>query len=529
MNSRSIPTKDKFPERMLVVVFPHWPIIAHAVAVDSAAVVTEDGRVIAASSRAREQGVSIGQDLREAERRVPDLTRLPRDRAAEFHVFTPVVRKIHELAPGLIVREPGWMAIPTRGPARYFGGEHMLVRVIDQAIRDLLGDQEGRREWEIGIAEGSFGAALAARDGVIVPPGATATFLADLPVELIGEPELSGLLERLGIHTLGAFADLEESDVLERFGMRGFFAQQRARARELDRHTGYDSDEEIVELGHFDEPIAEMEVLVGHVATLSEAFCAQLRARGLRCTICELGVIRSDARTDTRLWQRGHGWDARSLAERMRWQLSSWMGGEGQMHPGEFPDALGVSALSLRAHEVIDAQGDQLGFWDQQARDDDEIARVCVRLEGMLGQNMVMQARLDGGRGPIERISYSCFGEPAPRQTKRPPMPWPGRLPLPSPALVYCELPEIALVARDGTEVRVDRRGILRGTPERVVLSHGGTFGVKGWSGPWPSEELWWDPRRATRRARLQLLLDDERALLVLCARGRWHLEGEYD
>ena len=528
MNSASILDRDDLPERMLVVVFPHWPIVAHANAGGSTAVVIEDGRVIAASSHAREHGVLIGQHVREAERHVPGVERLARDRAAEFHAFTPIVERIHELAPGLTVREPGWMAIPTRGPARYFGGEHMLVHVIDQAIRDLLGGQGDRCEWEIGIAEGSFGAALAARDGVIVAPGATAAFLADLPVDLIGEPLLSGLLERLGIRTLGAFADLEENDVLERFGTQGFLAQQRARARELDRHTNYNDGGEIVELEHFDEPIVEMEVLLGYVTTLSEAFCALLRERGLRCTICELSVIRSDARTDTRRWQRGHGWDARSLTERMRWQLSSWMGGEGQMNPGEFSGTLGVSALSLRAHEVIDAQGAQLGLFDQ-ARDDDEIARVCVRLEGMLGQNTVMQARLDGGRGPIERISYYGFGEPNQRQMKRPSMPWPGRLPPPGPALVYCELPEIALVERDGTKVSVDRRGILHGTPERVVLARGSTFEVKGWSGPWPSEELWWDPRRATRRARLQLLLDDERALLVLCARGRWHLEGEYD
>ncbi|HVB01697.1 MAG TPA: hypothetical protein VNE42_10625 [Acidimicrobiales bacterium] len=528
MNSRSIRKEDKLPERMLVVVFPHWPIVAHAIATGLAAVVIENGRVLAASSHAREHGVLIGQHIREAERHAPDLARFSRDRAAEFHAFTPIVQKIHELAPNLIVREPGWMAVPTRGPARYFGGERALVRVIDQTIRDLLESQGDHCDWEIGIAEGSFGATLAARDGVIVAPGETATFLADLPVGLIDEPELSGLLERLGIRTLGAFAQLRENDVLERFGMQGFFAQQRACARELVWHMNYNNDEEIVELEHFDEPIAEIEILLEHAATLSEAFSALLRERGLCCTICELSVIRSDARTDTRLWQRGHGWDARSLTERMRWQLSSWMGGESQMNLDESSSALGVSALSLRAHEVIDAQGSQLGFWDQ-VRDDDDIARICVRLEGMLGQNMVMQARLDGGRGPIERVSYFAFGEPSQRQMKRSTMPWPGQLPLPSPALVYPELPEIALVDIDGTKVSVDRRGILHGTPARVVFGQGRAFEVRGWSGPWPSEELWWDPRRATRRARLQLLLHDERALLVLCARGRWHLEGEYD
>jgi len=520
-------SEGDLPERMLVVVFPHWPIVAHPIVADLAAIVVENGRVLAVSSRARAHGVAIGQHVREAERHSPDLARFARERATEFHLFTHVVQKIHELAPNLIVREPGWIAIPTRGPARYFGGERTLVHVIDQTIRDLMESQGVRCDWEIGIAEGSFGATLAARDGVIVPPGDTAAFLADLPVGLIGEPELSDLLERLGIRTLGAFAKLRESDVLERFGMRGFFAQQRACARELVWHTDYINKEEIASLQHFDEPVGELETLFESAARLSEAFCELLRERGLCCTICELSVVRDDARTDTRLWQRGHGWDTRALTERMRWQLSSWMGGEGQMNSDELLATPGVSALSLRAHEVIDAQGSQLGFWDQVRENDQEMARVCVRLEGMLGQNMVMQARLDGGRGPIERVSYFAFGEPGPRQTKRPAMPWPGRLPLPNPALVYGELPEIVLVDVDGMNVSVDRRGILHGTPARVELGRGRVFEIKGWSGPWPSEELWWDPRHATRCARLQLL--GERALLVLCSRGRWHLEGEYD
>ena len=522
------------PERMLVVVFPHWPIIVHAIDPILAAVVAAGGRVLAASPCARERGVLIGQHIKEAERRAPNLICLARDRAAEFHAFTPVVQKIHELAPNLIVREPGWMAIPTRGPARYFGGERALLRVVDQTIRDLLEHQGGRCDWQIGVAEGSFGATLAARDGVIVAPGETASFLADLPVGLIDEPELSDLLERLGIRTLGAFAQLQENDVLDRFGMRGFFAQQRAGARELVRHTRYDSEEEVVALEYFDEPVVEAEIVLGHAMALSEVFCTQLRERGLCCTICELSVVRSDGRTDARLWQRAHGWDARSLTERLRWQLSSWMGGEGELNPDDPSSVLGVSAVSLRAHEVTDAQGSQLGFWDQ-ARDDDEIARVCARLEGMLGQNMVMRARLDGGRGPVERVSYLAFGEPDKRRVdqedpaKRSAMPWPGRLPRPSPALVYADLPEIALVDGDGRGISVDRRGTLRGAPARVVIGQGRALDVKGWCGPWPCEELWWDPRRATRRARLQLLLHDERVLLVLCSRGSWHLEGEYD
>jgi len=32
-------------------------------------------------------------------------------------------------------------------------------------------------------------------------------------------------------------------------------------------------------------------------------------------------------------------------------------------------------------------------------------------------------------------------------------------------------------------------------------------YDVVAWAGPWPVEERWWDPRRARRAVRLQLLV----------------------
>jgi protein ImuB len=50
-----------------------------------------------------------------------------------------------------------------------------------------------------------------------------------------------------------------------------------------------------------------------------------------------------------------------------------------------------------------------------------------------------------------------------------------------------------------------------------------------GWSGPWPADERWWDPAAARRRARLQVLLDDGTAHLLVIEQGRWRLEATYD
>jgi protein ImuB len=85
----------------------------------------------------------------------------------------------------------------------------------------------------IGVADGLFAASLAARSSledpdrapVLVVPGGTPGFLSPWPVEILHDPELADLLCRLGIRTLGAFAELPSRHVLARFGTDGAACQ----------------------------------------------------------------------------------------------------------------------------------------------------------------------------------------------------------------------------------------------------------------------------------------------------------------
>ncbi len=52
---------------------------------------------------------------------------------------------------------------------------------------------------------------------------------------------------------------------------------------------------------------------------------------------------------------------------------------------------------------------------------------------------------------------------------------------------------------------------------------------VTGWAGPWPLDERWWAPAEARRRARFQIALADDRALLLCLADGEWSVEALYD
>jgi hypothetical protein len=52
---------------------------------------------------------------------------------------------------------------------------------------------------------------------------------------------------------------------------------------------------------------------------------------------------------------------------------------------------------------------------------------------------------------------------------------------------------------------------------------------VVGWAGPWLADERWWDLRLRRRRARVQVLLVDGTAHLLVLEEGRWGIEATYD
>ncbi|MEZ5228349.1 MAG: hypothetical protein R2710_17250 [Acidimicrobiales bacterium] len=67
---------------------------------------------------------------------------------------------------------------------------------------------------------------------MIVPVGASAAFLADLPITTLEQPELTDVFQRLGLDTLGLFAALSPADVVGRFGRDGQRAHRLARGED---------------------------------------------------------------------------------------------------------------------------------------------------------------------------------------------------------------------------------------------------------------------------------------------------------
>ena len=156
----------------------------------------------------------------------PSLVSLPGDAEHGFRCFSRVVESLRELCPWVDPVRLGVCTLPLRGPARYYGGETAVLARVAATVTPVAG------ETQLGVAEGVFAAALAARVGVIVPEGGTPAFLSAWPVAVLGTPELSELLPRLGLHTLGQFAAVPARDVLARFGTAGLRCHRLAQGAE---------------------------------------------------------------------------------------------------------------------------------------------------------------------------------------------------------------------------------------------------------------------------------------------------------
>jgi len=202
--------------------------------------VMEAGRVLACSEAARGFGVAEGQRRRQAESRCPSLTVTAADPGRDARAFEPVVTAVSSFTPRVEVTIPGMCMLGTRGPSRYFGGDAALAARVAEAVDNVLppGATCG-----LGVADGPFAAEQAARRAasaggpVIVPPGASASFLAPLPAAALGSvlataPALTDLWARLGVRTLGDLAALPPAAVMARFGADGAAASRLARGHD---------------------------------------------------------------------------------------------------------------------------------------------------------------------------------------------------------------------------------------------------------------------------------------------------------
>ena len=531
-----------------------WPVVALELALDRPVAVMVANRVVATSPAARTLGVHVGLRRREAQRACPQLELAARDIDREARTFDRVVSALEAVTPRVELLHPGAVVFPLRGPGRYFGGE---ASVLGRVLRIAGGPAvtgAGRAggvgpDVGIAVADGIFTAMVAARrahrgEPVVIPAGASPSFLARLAVSTLDRPELSDVLVRLGITTLGALAALPVRDVLARFGVDGEVAHRLARGLDAQPPALIDPPADLAASMELDPPAERVDQVAFAAKSLADDFCERLASRGHGCARVAIVAETVGGEQIERCWRDELSLTPLAIAQRIRWQLDGWLTANAGRLDASSGDRA-VRLVTLRPEEITAATGTQEGFWGGRTDAAERALRTAERVVTLLGDEMVCQVVSLGGRSPNEQYRLVPLGgvaptEPVPLVTGAalaggataggaPSPVWPGRVPEPSPARVWSAPGAVELVDRDGRLVMVSGRGVLSATPRRVSIRGGPWIDVVGWAGPWTTDERWWDAIAHRRRARFQVMLADDSAHLLALEDRRWWLEATYD
>lgn len=424
---------------------------------------------------------------------------------------------MEDITPDVEVVRDDLILFAAKGPARYLGSERSLVERTEEVLVPHAPDVR------IGIADGPFAAEFAAYQRLIVEPGFTTEFLAPLPLAALDRPELTELLVRLGIRTLGAYAALPAPDVLNRFGPDGAYAHRLASGHDDRLLSPAPAPPDLEVINQIDPPIERVDSAAFVAKMMADDLHERLTHHGLTCAQIIIEAQTEHGQQHVRCWRHDGALSPSDIADRVRWQLDGWLSGTS----GESRPTAGINLLRLVPDQLKRGGDNQSALWGKSGAEDARMARVLARVQGILGPESVMTAIVGGGRDPVSRVTWVTWGEP--REPRLPGnQPWPGRIPDPSPTSVHFDPLPAALLDHTGALVTINRRLAISAAPAALRLSNI-TNPLTGWAGPWPADEAWWDPALHRRRARMQVMSQDGRAWLLAMEANAWWVEGSYD
>lgn len=516
------PTIDKVSTRentarVMVVWCPDWPVVAASTELrlsDQAPVaVVQAGQVQACSRAARIEGVRRGMRRRDAAAHCPELVLVEANETRDVRAFEAVLGAVEDVSASVTPIRPGLCALSA--PRRFYGGESEAGAVVAQRLVEV-----GVWDCRLGISEGMFAAEQAARRAApqgceIVPEGRSADFLAELPVTVLDDAELVSLLRRLGLRRVADFAALSVRDVTTRFGRQGAWWHRLARGADGRMAAGRPAPMDLTAAVTFEPPLGTIEPIVFSSRQTAERCVAELSRHGLVCTTIRIEVLGEAGAQSIRTWGHSRWFGAGDIVDRLYWQL--------QADPLSEP--AGVVRLVPELVESLADHGD--GLWGS-ARDQ-RVERGVARLQGMLGPAAVEAPGVQGGRGPRDRQGSVPWGERSSTIRSRR-LPWPGSIPPPAPARVFSRPTAASVLGPERQVVGVSPRGSVTAEPTLVRTDPEGDFvTIQAWAGPWPIDELWWDPAGARQVARFQIVGLDGSAWLLMVENGQWWTEARYD
>jgi DNA polymerase-4 len=267
-----------------------------------------------------------------------------------------------------------------------------IARALQKRIHDELGLPSS-----LGIASNKLVAKIANNIGkgrhkgptppmaiLAVPPGQEAAFLAPLPVkELWGVgPKTEERLKRMGIHTIGDVARLNETALAAHFGKMGHDLWLRSRGLD-DRPVHLDHEvKSISQETTFMRDVADGDELRHTLARLAENVGYNLRRQGLCAGTVRIKLRWSDFSTHTRQVTLAQPTDADGVITQAACALF-----EAFWEPGRPVRLLGVGASSLTpcAH--------QLSLWETPDEKERRLLAAMDELRQRYGEKVVRRGR----------------------------------------------------------------------------------------------------------------------------------------
>lgn len=513
--------------RWLVAHLPAFRLERCGFGADDVAALVDDvqnaTRIVARTPGAADAGLRIGMTAAEARSLVPEVELQRLEAVGERADRAALLRAFEVLSDRVTFQEPDDILVEISRTADALGGEEaVLARAC--GLAEALGHQGVMVIADDPIGGSALAQLPAAGRGGVIPVGALAERLADLPIGLLrASSALVHALRAVGIERAGQLARLDPASVAGRYGEEGARVHRIARglpapAREVPQR------EDSGDLPRVSTPMAGATstlqlhfVLPGLIGRLADALAAR-----------DLAVVRLEIAL--RLDQRGRapttvvvgvGRPTRSprvLERLIRARLE-----------GLRLDAP-VEDLALEVVEAAPEQAWQPGLTDRTEATE-PLPELLARLRDHLGEDALITPRLvdawrpEAAWRPVtvahllpKAPGLSLHGpDGAPRgagsddpvEVQRA---WVQQIPVPRPALLLPEPVPIEVELCEGIPARVDRRRVLRADgPERL-------------------EGEWWSPTTAFDRSYWAVELDRPRALAwIVQEHGRWSLHGWFD
>ena len=357
------------------------------------------GVVAAASYEARAFGVRSAMPMREAERRCPDLVRVPLRmswyKAVSDEVFA-IFRDITPLVEGLSLDEA---FLDVTDSLSLFGTAEGIAATIKAHISSQCGLTAS-----VGVAPNKLVAKIASDldkpDGLVVVTKENLRSILDpLPIEVIPGigPNTTVRLNDAGIHTIADLKAAPERVLEPVFGR--YTERTRARASGVDDRPVLSSRREksISAEETFERDLTDRGHMHRELMQLCERTAGRLRARSLVAGTVQVKIRQRDFTTFTRrhvLRPPGNGTD--SLFDVARRLLDDWL--------AEFPDSrvrlLGVGGSELSPavqRDLFDASDSPVRH---SGRANSQLDRAVDEIRGRFGEKSLNRARGLGPRQP---------------------------------------------------------------------------------------------------------------------------------